>query len=236
MSYDAVRAIPGKAQGDSAWLSDADVLRVHKPVNAALKRIFDIAASLSLILLTLPLMLAIAGIIAVKDGMPILFGHIRIGKDGEPFVCWKFRTMTRDADAQLKALLARDPAARQEWASNRKLREDPRIIPWIGSFLRKSSLDELPQLFNVLVGEMSMVGPRPVVVDELERYYGSTTGLYKSVRPGITGPWQIGDRSNDSYEARVAKDAAYIQKWSLREDVRIVLMTALVVVHRKGAY
>ncbi len=215
--------------------STSDMLRLHSPLNAGLKRLFDIAASFSLIVLTLPVMLIVAALISLRDGLPVFYGHTRIGKDGETFTCWKFRTMVRDSQAQLQALLARDPEASAEWHETQKLKNDPRIIAGVGHFLRKSSLDELPQLWNVLIGEMSMVGPRPVVSEELKRY-GAHVSVYKAVRPGLTGPWQIGNRSDDSYEKRVAKDVAYVRSWSLLTDLSIVLQTALVVVRRKGAY
>ena len=200
-----------------------------------LKRCFDIVASLALILMLLPVFLVVAGMIMMRDGNPILFGHLRVGRHGKLFRCWKFRSMVRDANVQLKRLLATNPAARAEWEETQKLKDDPRIIPGIGHFLRRSSLDELPQLFNVLLGEMSMVGPRPVVTEELERY-GSFRVHYMSVRPGLTGPWQIGDRSDGDYEDRVRKDVFYVENWSFGEDVRIIVKTAAVPFNTDGAY
>lgn len=199
-----------------------------------LKRIFDVFASSILIVALLPLMLVVAAMISFQDGRPILFGHRRIGHNGKTFRCWKFRTMVRDADAQLTQLLDSDPAARAEWDDVQKLKDDPRIIPGIGHFLRRSSLDEMPQLFNVLCGEMSMVGPRPIVLDELERY-GNFQSHYMSVRPGLTGPWQVGERSDGDYEARVRKDVSYVENWSFAQDVRIIFKTVSVP-FKGGAY
>lgn len=208
---------------------------IHNTRNGFLKRVFDFSVALALLVLLLPVMTVIALAIMVQDGRPFFFGHRRVGRNGKAFTCWKFRTMVRDADARLAELLARDPAARQEWEATRKLKEDPRIIPGIGPFLRKSSLDELPQFFNVLLGEMSLVGPRPVVTEELEMY-GSARALYTSVRPGVTGPWQIGSRNDDDYEDRVSKDVDYVENWSFARDVEIVVKTAAVPFKQSGAY
>ena len=211
------------------------MLRINAPQNSALKRAFDIIASFTLILLFFPVMIVIALAILIKDGMPVFYGHRRIGRNGTPFKCWKFRTMVRNADAELQRVLATDAAAKAEWELTQKLKQDPRIIPGVGHLLRRSSLDELPQLFNVLAGQMSMVGPRPVVSDELERY-GAFRAHYVSIRPGLTGLWQIGERSDDNYEIRVRKDVHYIENWSLANDLQIMLNTARVPFDRKGAY
>lgn len=209
--------------------------RLQNPRNMILKRAFDVVAASLLIVLFLPVMAVVAAAIIVQDGTPVFFGHRRIGRGGKTFRCWKFRTMIRDADRVLARLLEENPSIRNEWELTQKLREDPRIIPGIGHFLRRSSLDELPQLFNVLKGEMSMVGPRPVVADELKRY-GVFRAHYISVRPGLTGPWQIGDRSDDDYDGRVSKDVAYIENADFATDLQIVFSTARVVVQPKGAY
>ena len=215
--------------------SAPEMPKLKKPLNLFLKRAFDILASSTLIVLFLPLMAVVAMAIMVQDGRPIFFGHRRIGRAGKPFNCWKFRTMARDADVQLKLLLASDPKARKEWEETRKLKNDPRIIPGIGHFLRRSSMDELPQLFNVLLGEMSMVGPRPVILDELD-LYGSARAHYISVRPGLTGPWQIGDRNDEDYGERVRKDVSYVENWTFGGDVQIILRTARVPFESRGAY
>ena len=143
--------------------------------------------------------------------------------------------MARDGDAILARLLAEDPEARAEWEAARKLREDPRVIPGIGSFLRKTSLDELPQIFNVLRGEMSAVGPRPVTEEELAQY-GADLPRYLSLRPGLTGPWQVGGRSDTSFAERVRLDVAYARSNSLRKDIGIILATPFAVFARRGAY
>ncbi len=208
---------------------------IRSPRNSAIKRQFDILISAGLILCLLPLMTVIALAIMVQDGRSVLFGHRRVGRGGTQFKCWKFRTMVMDADARLAALLKDDPEARREWEATQKLKNDPRIIPGIGHFLRRTSLDELPQFFNVLLGQMSLVGPRPVVSAELKKY-GSARAHYISVRPGLTGIWQIGDRSDDSYADRVLKDVQYIENWSFATDVQIVLKTAAVPFRQNGAY
>lgn len=197
------------------------------------KRSFDVVGALGLLLLFGPLMLAIAWLIA-RDGGPALFGHTRVGADGRPFKCLKFRSMVVNADETFQRLIASDAAARAEWLATRKLRNDPRITA-VGRFLRRSSLDELPQLFNVLRGEMSLVGPRPVVDDEVG-YYRSCFVFYARCRPGLTGLWQVSGRSDVDYVRRVQLDTAYVLGWSLMGDLKIVLRTAGVVISGRGAY
>lgn len=200
----------------------------------AAKRAIDIVgAAVLLVLLAVP-MLIIAALVRA-DGGPALYSHTRVGRGGRPFGCLKFRSMVVDSEARLAALLAADEAARAEWAATRKLRNDPRVTR-IGRFLRATSLDELPQLINVLKGEMSLVGPRPVQAAELVTYYGAAAEHYQSVRPGITGPWQISGRSETSYDRRVALDVAYATRPSLLEDLRILALTPLAVLGRRGAY
>ncbi len=203
-----------------------------------LKRIFDLVGSAALIVFFSPLLLIVSLIVASKVGPRVIFAHEREGRDGKKFKCLKFRTMYLDADERLQQILATDPEAAAEWEKSRKLKNDTRILPVVGSFLRKSSLDELPQLFNVFLGEMSLVGPRPVVEDEITDYYGDVAPLYYSVRPGMTGPWQVGERSDSDYETRVAQDAHYVQNWTLIGDLVIIIKTALMVatVKSKGAY
>lgn len=188
------------------------------------KRIFDLTVALSMLVLFAPLMIAIALLIMVADGRPIVFAHRRVGFGGRSFLCLKFRTMVRDSEAVLQKILDSDPEKRREWEETQKLVDDPRVIGSIGRFMRRTSLDELPQIFNVLRGEMSIVGPRPVVQAELIRY-GELAKAYRSVRPGLTGPWQIGGRSQTTYDERVAIDAAYIGDWSLTKDAVIVAKT-----------
>ncbi len=190
-----------------------------------LKRVFDAFFAGCVLIVILPLLALIAlAILLVSRGAPI-YSHQRVGLNGRTFGCLKFRTMIPNADEALKDLLENCPAAAREWATHRKLRNDPRILPVIGQFMRQTSLDELPQFFNVLLGDMSVVGPRPVVQDELEKY-GSRKSLYLSVRPGLTGPWQIGNRSNESYENRVNLDADYVSNRSMAIDLGIILSTA----------
>jgi exopolysaccharide production protein ExoY len=198
------------------------------------KRTMDvIIAGTALLLLALP-MLLIA--LAVRlDGGPAMFAHNRVGRGGKLFGCLKFRSMVTDAEARLNALLAADPAARAEWEASRKLRHDPRVTR-IGAFLRATSLDELPQLLNVLRGDMSLVGPRPVTASELAANYGAAAEHYQAVRPGITGPWQVSGRSDTSYDRRVALDVAYATQPSLAEDIRLLLRTPAAVLLRRGAY
>jgi undecaprenyl-phosphate galactose phosphotransferase len=197
------------------------------------KRCFDLAVSILLLALGAPLFLFIACKVR-QSGRPVFFGHERIGRDRKPFKCYKFRTMAPQADRLLADLLARDPQARAEWQRDFKLKNDPRITP-IGRFLRQTSLDEIPQLWNVLKGEMSLVGPRPVVKAELERY-GSQVDYYLQARPGITGLWQISGRNDVDYDTRVYLDAWYVKNWSLFNDVVILLRTFKVIFRKDGAY
>ena len=189
--------------------------------------------ALSILVLLAPLMAAVAFLIWRRDGAPVLFAHYRVGHDGKLFRCMKFRTMYRNAERMLSELLERDPAARAEWQREQKLLSDPRITP-IGHFLRRTSLDELPQLFNVLRGDMSLVGPRPITVGELTRY-GRVRWQYLSVRPGMTGLWQVSGRNNTSYEERVALDRRYVEERSVWMNLQILLKTVKVVVARDGA-
>ena len=198
------------------------------------KRALDIiGAGLGLVLLS-PFFLIVA-LMVRADGGPAFFAHQRVGRGGKLFGCLKFRSMVIDSQARLEALLASDPAARAEWEATRKLKNDPRITP-IGRFLRSTSLDELPQLINVLRGEMSLVGPRPVQEAEIDRYYGASAAHYMAVRPGITGLWQVSGRSETSYESRVALDVAYVSRPSLLADLSILLRTPVAVVSRRGAH
>ena len=194
-----------------------------RPVGLSLKRASDILIALSGIFLLVPLLVICFAAITLSSPGPVLFRHRRIGFNGKPFFCLKFRTMVTDAPQRLERLLESDPAAAAEWASTCKLRHDPRIT-LIGTLLRKSSLDELPQLFNVLRGEMSIVGPRPVTEEELTRYSNSVNA-YLACRPGITGLWQVSGRSSTSYSRRVACDTFYAQNWSMTLDAKILVVT-----------
>jgi undecaprenyl-phosphate galactose phosphotransferase len=198
-----------------------------------IKRCFDLAVSATVLTLASPLFLFIAFKVS-QSGRPIFFGHTRVGQHNKPFKCYKFRTMAPNADQLLAELLARSPEARAEWERDFKLKDDPRITP-IGRFLRKTSLDEIPQLWNVLKGDMSLVGPRPVVTAELDRY-GNQVDYYLEAKPGITGLWQISGRNDVSYDTRVYLDAWYVKNWSLFNDIVILLRTVTVIFRKDGAY
>jgi exopolysaccharide production protein ExoY len=197
-------------------------------------RVLDlIVASLALIFFA-PLMLGICLLVRLDSPGPVLFGQARLGRGGRTFVCLKFRSMVVDADRRLESLLAADADARAEWAATHKLKRDPRITR-LGSFLRTSSLDELPQLWNILRGDMAVVGPRPIVAGEVG-YYGEHFASYKAVRPGITGLWQISGRNDTTYAERVALDVSYVQRKSLALDLRILFATIPAVILRRGSY
>ncbi len=199
------------------------------------KRAIDITLALAAILASFPMLIAICLLIWQRDGGPALYRHTRIGRNGRPFQCLKFRTMAKDSEAVLADLLSRDAKALDEWNRSQKLRHDPRILPGIGSFLRKTSLDELPQLFNVLRGDMSLVGPRPVTRTELV-HYGDLVGHYLALRPGLTGAWQVSGRSDTTFAERVRLDVSYASDNSVLRDLRILADTVPVVVMRRGAY
>jgi exopolysaccharide production protein ExoY len=190
-------------------------------------------ALFGIVLLAPLLVICFVATVATSPG-PALFRHKRVGFSGKHFNCLKFRTMVMDAPERLVNLLESDPIAAAEWAATRKLRHDPRVT-YIGAILRRSSLDELPQIFNVLRGEMSIVGPRPVTEEDLVRY-GSSVEAYLACRPGITGLWQVSGRSGTTYEKRVACDALYAQKWSLSLDAKILMVTASALLLLDGAY
>ena len=189
------------------------------------------AASI-LLVLSVPIFLAVAALVSI-DGGPIFFRHKRVGKNGITFGCLKFRTMILGAEDCLDEYLSHHPEAQMEWAKEQKLSFDPRITA-MGRFLRLSSVDELPQLINVIKGDMSLVGPRPVTQGELV-HYGFATPLYKSVRPGITGLWQVSGRNDVGYDMRVKLDEQYIRNWNFVSDLWILLRTPAVVMSRKGA-
>lgn len=195
------------------------------------KRVFDLVLVLAGAPLALPLV-GVLWLLVRLDGGPGFYAHRRIGAGGRTFRCWKLRSMCTDADSRLAQLLARDPVAARQWARDCKLKNDPRITRF-GHFLRKSSLDELPQLLNVLRGEMSLVGPRPVTRDELARY-GVAARHYLSCRPGLTGLWQVSGRNDMAYAERVRLDSAYWRQHDLGLDLRILARTVLVVLRRTG--
>lgn len=205
----------------------------YNSARIVVKRGIDLAAGVILLLLLAPLMLLIAALIRAGDGGPAIFKQARIGRSGKSFRCWKFRTMATNADDALQQLLASDPVAAQEWAESQKLTHDPRITP-VGAFLRRSSLDELPQLFNIIAGEMSFVGPRPIVAAERERYGEAFTHCF-SVPPGLTGLWQISGRSDCSYATRVSLDSQYASEWHLLLDAKILVKTVPAVLMQRGS-
>jgi len=205
-----------------------------EPLNNFTKRAFDylVGGLLSLVFL-LPLAI-ISILIRLTSPGPAIYRQARIGKNGKPFFCYKFRTMYYDADERLQGILDADPKARQEWEEYRKLKDDPRVTP-IGQFLRRTSLDELSQILNILKGEMSLVGPRPVTQEEIDKYYKDSAELCFSVRPGITGLWQVSGRSNTSFEYRISLDSWYVRNWNLWLDIVILIRTVDVVLKREGA-
>ena len=181
-----------------------------------------------------PVLLLIALALKMEGGHSVLFTHQRIGKNKRMFACYKFRTMVPNAEQQLQLLLQENPSLHDEWQKEHKLKDDPRISK-LGDFLRRTSLDELPQLLNVLNSEMSLVGPRPIVQEELQKY-GLEKSYYLMVRPGMTGLWQVSGRNNVDYETRVYLDAWYVKNWSLWYDLAILFKTIKVVFWRNGAY
>ena len=204
------------------------------PRGGLVKRAFDVLAASALLLALLPLMLFIAVALYSFERGSVLYGHDRIGYRGKRFRCLKFRSMVPNSAEVLEQYLAQNAAARAEWEASQKLRHDPRITP-IGKFLRVTSLDELPQLINVIRGDMSLVGPRPIVQAEVARY-GSNIEAYASTRPGITGLWQVSGRSDVDYDRRVMLDATYVSTWSLPGDLLILCRTVKVVFSQSGSY
>ncbi len=203
-----------------------------RPVSRFVKMLFDQFVAVLLLVVLSPLFLALALLIRA-DGGPALFGHRRIGENGRSFRCFKFRSMVTDADVVLQQVLKTDPQANLEWRATHKLYNDPRITP-IGRVLRRTSLDELPQLLNVVRGEMSLVGPRPIIDAEVPRY-GRDISYYFEAKPGITGLWQVSGRSNTTYEHRVRLDVWYVRNWSLWHDIAILMKTLPAVLTKNGA-
>lgn len=224
----------------SGTVARDDVLAQHdtatraRPLGGARKRVLDIVACGSMIVLLAPLMAIAACVILITQGRPILIGHTRLGHGRKPFRCLKFRSMVVNGDEVLSAHLSADPRARDEWERTRKLKNDPRITA-LGGFMRRTSIDELPQLFNILRGDMSLVGPRPIVEAEAEKY-GVAIADYAATRPGLTGLWQVSGRSNTTYEYRVALDCAYVRNWSVRTDLDIIFRTIPSVLRSDGSY
>jgi len=224
---------------DMAYIFSHEVmiLRVNnnlaKRTSRFLKRSFDIVGALSIITMLMPALAVLIFMVSRDGGAPI-YGHERVGLNGRKFKCLKFRSMVVNSKEVLEEVLRTDPAAREEWDKDFKLKNDPRITR-VGHFIRKTSLDELPQLWNVVRGEMSLVGPRPVIEAELERYAGDVD-YYFMAKPGMTGLWQVSGRNDVDYETRVYFDSWYVKNWSLWNDIAILFKTVGVVLKRDGAY
>jgi Undecaprenyl-phosphate galactose phosphotransferase WbaP len=241
-SFSDVIVIPDLAGFSSLWAEPRDLrgtlgLEIQQklliPRARVLKRVIDILLVIVFSVVALPLIAVIVGLIKLTSPGPAFFGQRRYGRKGQPFMAWKFRSMAADASQVLEQCLASDPALREEWRRSHKLRNDPRVTR-IGRFLRRTSLDELPQFWNILRGQMSFVGPRPIVAEEIDRY-GDSYSLYKKVTPGLTGLWQVSGRNNTSYQQRVDFDLYYVRNWSLWLDLYVLARTVKVVVLRDGA-
>ena len=241
-SFSDVIVIPDLAGFSSLWAEPRDLrgmlgLEIQQkllvPRARWLKRAIDILLVLVFGVVALPMIVVIASLIKLSSPGPAFFGQRRFGRKGEPFIAWKFRSMSADASGGLEECLASNPALREEWRKSHKLRNDPRVTR-MGHFLRRTSLDELPQFWNILLGQMSFVGPRPIVAEEVSRY-GESYSLYKKVTPGLTGLWQVSGRNNTSYEQRVSLDMYYVRNWSLWLDLHVLARTVKVVVLRDGA-
>lgn len=234
--------IPDLFGMSSLWASAQDIggilgLEIQQklldPRRQAMKRAMDVVAVLTGGVLMLPILLCISLAVKLDSSGPVLFRHKRIGLGGRDITIWKFRTMVRNADRVLEEYLEKDPAMRKEWEENHKLTHDPRITR-VGRFLRRTSLDEFPQLWNVLMGDLSLVGPRPIVWGEVEKYRGGFE-LYKRVKPGLTGLWQVSGRSDTSYDERVNLDSYYVRNWSVWFDIYILAKTPAEVLACRGA-
>jgi len=218
----------------AAWFQPRPASAGYPPVGGLCKRFFDITVAVAAILFLSPLLVMLATLVKFSDGGRVLYRHRRIGQNGKSFYCLKYRTMVENGDEVLASHFASDPLSREQWYTTRKLQNDPRVTN-VGQVLRKLSLDELPQLFNILAGDMSFVGPRPVVEDELE-LYGPAVNYYLKSRPGLTGLWQISGRNDVSYGTRVALDRHYIENWSFASDLKIMIRTLPVVLSSRGSY
>jgi exopolysaccharide production protein ExoY len=204
------------------------------PIGGISKRSFDILVAFAALIVLSPIFVLIMALVKYSDGGSVFYGHRRIGYNGSMFRCLKFRTMSENSDTLLQQYFEQNPAAYEEWRTTRKLQDDPRVTV-VGTVLRKLSLDELPQLINILRGEMSIVGPRPVVEDELELYEASAV-YYLQTRPGLTGLWQVSGRNDVSYSARIEFDTHYVRNWSLAADLVIVARTIPAVCLSRGSY
>lgn len=209
----------------------SDIRVRHLP----LKRFFDICFSLGALVVMSPLLLILAVLVKSTSRGPLIYRHKRLGRGGRHFFCYKFRTMHADADKRLTELLKNSPEAKEEWEKTYKLKNDPRITPF-GNFLRRTSLDEFPQFLNVLKGDLSVVGPRPIVEEEASKFYGKNALEILSIRPGLTGLWQVSGRSNTSYNERISMDLTYLKTRSLGLDLKLIAQTIPAMISSKGAY
>ncbi|MEF2070632.1 sugar transferase [Consotaella aegiceratis] len=205
-----------------------------RPLGGFAKRSFDIVGAIAALALLSPLLLMLAALVKLSDGGSVFFAHNRVGQNGRTFRCLKFRTMVPNGPEVLQAHFATNPQAQEEWNATRKLQNDPRVTR-VGDVLRRLSLDELPQLLNIVRGEMSIVGPRPVVTDELD-IYGTSAAFYLRSRPGLTGLWQISGRNDVSYNERIAFDRHYVENWSMVADMVIICKTVPAVITSRGCY
>lgn len=242
-SFHHILIVPGVLGGAAVWASSRCIETVLGfevrqnlllPVPRLLKRLTDVASGLALLGASAPVLLLVAALVRLTSRGPAFYGQDRLGSGGAPFRMWKFRTMYRDAESLLEHHLQRHPEARHEWEVSHKLRRDPRVTP-VGRVLRRLSLDELPQLWNVIRGEMSLVGPRPIVAEEVPAY-GQAFALYARVRPGLTGLWQVSGRNAMPFTDRVELDAFYVRNWSVWLDLFILMRTARAVLSAEGAY
>jgi undecaprenyl-phosphate galactose phosphotransferase len=204
-----------------------------QPFGGALKRAIDLALVVPALIFLAPLLALLALSVKVQDGGPVLFVQPRVGRDGRLFGCLKLRSMVIDADARMQRLLREDPEAAREWREKQKLTRDPRVTA-VGRVLRASSADELPQLLNVLLGHMSIVGPRPILPQQIDDY-GPGFAQYCTARPGLTGLWQVSGRNETTFRQRSELDQAYLRAWSLRTDIHLLARTVAVVLGKRGA-
>ncbi|WP_326517979.1 sugar transferase [Acinetobacter sp. CAAS 2-6] len=208
-------------------------IKINRFFSRIIKRLFDIFFAVFFITILSPFMLILFLIIR-SDGGSAFYAHERVGRNGKIFKCLKFRSMAQNSKELLEKILQNDPEAKQEWETSYKLKNDPRVTK-VGKFIRQTSLDELPQLFNILKGEMSVVGPRPVTSEELSKYKKSIP-YYLISKPGLTGLWQVSGRSDVDYDTRVLLDTTYIKNWSFLKDIMIVIKTVKVILTKNGAY
>lgn len=216
------------------WSGNAPASRAFRVNTSGLKRAMDLVLAFTVLTFLSPLLILIYALLKIFDPGPALFTQLRVGRDGRTFTVYKFRTMRLDASERLDNMLAGDPIAASEWAEFQKLKRDPRVT-MLGRILRKTSLDELPQLLNIVRGEMSVIGPRPVTSGEIHRY-GADYPYYTAVRPGVLGLWQVKGRNALTYPERIAYDVQYVKTWSIWQDIKILFLAVPVVLMARGAY